>query len=195
MADSHPIIEPAHTALLVMDYQPGVLQRLSDGDALVELARSAIANGRRLGMTVAYVHVALTDAERAGVPPTNKMFQRLRETGGALNADATATSVDVRIAPEGGDIVVRKQRVGAFSTTNLDQQLRGRGIDTLLLCGVSTSGCVLSTVRDAADRDYRLFVVGDLCADFDPEVHELLLERVFPRQADVITSDALDGGA
>ena len=62
MADSHPIIEPAHTALVVMDYQPGVLQRLSDGDALVERAGRAIANARRLGMTVAYVHLALTDA-------------------------------------------------------------------------------------------------------------------------------------
>lgn len=50
---------------------------------------------------------------------------------------------------------------------------------------------MLSTVRDAADRDYRLFVVADLCADFNPEVHRMLVERVFPRQADVITSGEL----
>jgi len=89
------------------------------------------------------------------------------------------------------DIVVRKTRVGAFSTTDLDQQLRDRGIDTLVLGGISTSGVVLSTLRDAADRDYRLLVLADLCADGDPEVHRVLLEKVFPRQADVVTSEQL----
>ena len=54
--------------------------------------------------------------------------------------------------------MVRKTRVGAFSTTDLDEQLRQRGVDTLLLAGISTSGVVLSTVRDAHDRDYRVFV-------------------------------------
>jgi nicotinamidase-related amidase len=91
------------------------------------------------------------------------------------------------VAPEPGDIVVRKTRVGAFSTTDLDHQLRSRGIDTLILAGISTSGVVLSTVRDGADRDYRMYVLEDATADFDAEVHELLVRKVFPRQADVIS--------
>ena len=74
---------------------------------------------------------------------------------------------------------------GAFSTTNLHTHLAGRGIDTLILGGVSTSGVVLSTIRDAADRDYRLLVLRDCCLD-DPEVHGVLMDKVFPRQADVI---------
>jgi nicotinamidase-related amidase len=57
-----------------------------------------------------------------------------------------------------------------------------------VLAGIATSGVVLSTVRDAADRDYELVVLSDCCVDSDPEVHRLLLERVFPRQARVITS-------
>jgi nicotinamidase-related amidase len=77
--------------------------------------------------------------------------------------------------------------VSAFSTTDLDPQLRERGIDTLLLAGISTSGVVLSTVRDAADRDYALFVVADACADPEPDVHAFLTERIYPRQASVIT--------
>jgi len=66
-------------------------------------------------------------------------------------------------------------------------------IATLILAGVSTSGVVLSTVRDAADRDYRVFVLADATADPEPGVHGFLTERVFPRQAQVITVAQLDG--
>ena len=103
-----------------------------------------------------------------------------------MDAGAPETAVHQAVAPEPGDIVVRKVRVGAFSTTDLDAQLRGAGVDTLVLAGVSTSGVVLSTVRDAADHDYRLYVLEDGCADRDPEVHGLLMRKVFPRQAWVI---------
>jgi nicotinamidase-related amidase len=96
------------------------------------------------------------------------------------------------IAPHPGDIVVRKTRVGAFSTTDLDRQLKERGIVTLLLAGITTSGVVLSTVRDAADRDYQLFVVADASADRDPDVHEFLVEKVFPMQAHVVRVADLD---
>ena len=98
---------------------------------------------------------ALSDGERDAVPSTNKMFAPLRDMGATVSAGAPSSAVDERISPEHGDIVVRKIRVGAFSTTNLDEQLRARRVDTLL-AGISTSGVVLSTVRDAAHRDYRL---------------------------------------
>ena len=96
------------------------------------------------------------------------------------------------VAPQADDIVVRKTRVGAFSTTNLAQQLENAGITTLILAGISTSGVVLSTVRDAADRDYRLFVLADACADPNSGVHETLMHGVFPRQADVIATSELE---
>jgi nicotinamidase-related amidase len=86
---------------------------------------------------------------------------------------------------------VRKTRVGPFGTTDLDDQLRSRGIDTLILAGISTSGVVLSAVRDAHDRDYRLIVVSDLCADPESGAHTFLIERIFPRQAEVITRHEL----
>ena len=82
---------------------------------------------------------------------------------------------------------MRKQRVGAFSTTDLDDQLKARGIDTLVLAGISTSGVVLSTVLDAFDRDYRVIVLSDACADPDAEMHSFLLERASSRkQGEVI---------
>jgi nicotinamidase-related amidase len=67
--------------------------------------------------------------------------------------------------------------------------LRSSEVDELVLCGIATSGVVLSTLRQAADLDYKLVVLADGCADLDPEVHRVLLEKVFPRQADVMTVD------
>ena len=66
--------------------------------------------------------------------------------------------------------------------------LRAHNIETLILMGHATSGVILSTVRLAADLDYQLIVVEDGCADRDPEVHNLLMEKVFPRQATVVSS-------
>jgi nicotinamidase-related amidase len=111
--------------------------------------------------------------------------------GRALRADAPETQIHERLAPRDGDIVVRKRRVGSFSTTDLHEQLQARGVETIVLAGISTSGVVLSTVRDGADRDYRIVVLSDASTDFDPEVHEFLTTRVFPRQALVMIADEL----
>jgi nicotinamidase-related amidase len=87
-----------------------------------------------------------------------------------------------------GEIVVIKHRVGAFFATDLDMILRANEIDTLVLCGIATSGVVLSTLRHAADADYRIVVLRDCCSDADPEVHACPLNKVFPRQATVVAS-------
>jgi nicotinamidase-related amidase len=65
--------------------------------------------------------------------------------------------------------------------------LRAQGIQHLVLTGIATGGVVLSTVREAADKDYRITVLSDGCADADPEIHHILTTKIFPRQADVIT--------
>ncbi|MHB8392757.1 MAG: cysteine hydrolase family protein, partial [Acidobacteriaceae bacterium] len=120
------------------------------------------------------------------IPPTNPFFHSIvRER--RMHADAPETAIHSSLAPKAGDITVRKTRVGAFSTTNLADQLRARNIRTLVLAGISTSGVVLSTIRDAADHDNKLYVLKDACADRDPQVHEVLLEKVFPRQATIIS--------
>ena len=85
--------------------------------------------------------------------------------------------------------MVVKKRVSAFAGSDLDVVLRSLGVTHLVLCGIATSGVVLSTLRQAADLDFALTVLRDGCADRDPEVHRVLLEKVFPRQADVVTTD------
>ena len=186
-------LDPARTALLVMDYQPGIIGRLEDSDALVARAQEAIAGARAAGATVGYVRVAFTDEDFDAMPdgaPMARVKQMPREY---MHADSPDTQVDERVAPAEGDIVVRKTRVGPFLTTDLDAQLRARGVDTLVLAGISTSGVVLSTVRDAHDRDYRLYVLADATADPLPDVHAALIEKIFPRQAEVIEVADLEG--
>ena len=183
-------IIPKNTALLVMDYQNGIAGRMPNIDEIVVKMKRTIETARQAGITIGYVRVAFADEDYEKVPPTNKAFAGYVASRG-MHADDEATQIDSRIAPKEGDIVVRKVRYGAFSTTDLDKQLRARGIDTLILAGFSTSGVVLSTVRDAADKDYAIFVLEDLTGDPKQEVHDMLMQHVFPRQAEVITSDEL----
>ena len=92
-------------------------------------------------------------------------------------------------------MILNKVRVGAFSTTPLETVLRARGITTLVLGGIATSGVVLSTVRHAADADYSIVVVSDACADFNAETHRVLLANVIPAQGDVVTAEAFKAAA
>jgi nicotinamidase-related amidase len=175
-----------------MDYQNGVVDMLDETDQLLSRAADAIATVRGAGGHVGYVRVAFEDSDLEAFPPTSGMGKRVGASGLALHNDSPNTAVHERVAPEPGDIIVRKVRVGAFSTTDLDEQLRERGVDTLILAGISTSGVVLSTVRDASDRDYRVLVLADATADPEHDVHAFLIERVFPRQTDVITVSELE---
>ncbi len=194
MTDTAPApIDPHRAALLVMDYQRGIVGMLDDADAPLQRATEAIALMRDRGGHVGYVRVAFTDEDLQGIPATSRMGARIAASPQAFHDDSPTTQIDERVAPHDGDIIVRKTRVGAFSTTDLADQLAARGIDTLILAGISTSGVVLSTVRDGSDRDYALYVLSDATADPDTAVHACLMERVFPRQADVITVAELEG--
>lgn len=178
-------IEPQRTALLIMDIQPSIVAMVPDADAVFATLRRAQAAARGAGVEVVYVHVALTVQQAGAVPEGNKSFYAAAQSG-RMKAGSPGVQVDPRLEPAPDEYVARKSRVGALSTTELDAHLRAQGVDTLVLCGIATSGVVLSTIRDAADRDYRLFVLEDACFDRDPEVHRVLMEKVFPRQATVI---------
>jgi nicotinamidase-related amidase len=190
MSDPAPALDPKQTALLVMDFQRGVVDRMPGLDALLTRVQQAIADVRDHGGTIGYVRVAFTEADWAAIPPVNAVFARVSDNR-LMHHEDPSTAIDDRLAPEPGDIVVRKTRVGAMSTTDLDRQLRDRGITTLVLAGISTSGVVLSTVIEAADRDYRLYVLSDGTEDLDAETRDVLLGKVFPRRAQVIDTAGL----
>ncbi|MFE6163979.1 cysteine hydrolase family protein [Streptomyces sp. NPDC056486] len=185
-----PALDPQRTALLAMDFQNGIIGHIPGADALIERVGGAIAHVRAAGGTIGYVRVAFTDDDWAAVPERNKSFSAVAAAR-MLHHEEAATQIDARIAPADGDIVVRKIRYGAGSTTDLHQQLRDRDIDTLILSGISTSGVVLSTLIDVADRDYRVYVLTDGIADPDPEVHRILVNDVFPSRAHLIDTTQL----
>jgi len=169
----------SNTALLVMDVQPSILGRLEKPDAYLANVQKAVDAAHSHQVPVIYVVVGF----RPGMPEIserNKMFS-------ITLASATAGMIDPKpvLTPIEGDVVVTKRRVSAFTGSDLEVVLRAKGITHLVLCGISTSGVVLSTTREAADKDYKLTVLSDLCFDADPEVHAILTEKVFPRQATV----------
>ncbi|HVS98047.1 MAG TPA: cysteine hydrolase [Puia sp.] len=175
------------TALLVMDIQPATLRRLGDGSAApIGAINKAIASARAASIPVIYVVVGF----RRGFPeigPANKAFFALRQSGSMPDLEEPL-KVDPAVKPQPADIVVTKRRVSAFAGSDLEVILRAHRIEHLVLTGFATSGVVLSTLREAADKDYRLSVLSDGCADMDEEVHRVLLTKVFPRQAEVMTA-------
>jgi nicotinamidase-related amidase len=174
-----------------MDYQPAIIDRMGNQDELLSKMTKTINLARDNKFHIGYVRVAFTDNDYKSLPETNKTFKTLAENKQMSDADPS-TAIHEKLAPNDSDIIVRKTRVGAFSTTDLHTRLREKGIDTLILAGISTSGVVLSTIRDAADHDYRIFVLSDCCFDPDLVVHEVLMKKVFPRQATVIDSSSFE---
>jgi nicotinamidase-related amidase len=173
-------------ALLLMDLQNGILGRFADNDPYLDRVVAAQERAEAAGLLVLLVRVAF----RAGQPEIdvrNTMFGPRRGTDGMLFGDPEVEP-HARLLRGRGELVVTKKRVSAFAGSDLDVILRGGGVTSLVLAGIATSGVVLSTVREAADRDYELTVLDDLCLDGDDEVHRVLTQKVFPRQADVINS-------
>jgi nicotinamidase-related amidase len=175
-------MDPTRSALLVMDIQPEIVGRFDAADGLLDRLAHAAAAARAAGVRVIYVKVGF----REGYPeisPSNAAFSRVSEFGGFI--EGTSSSVHPAVAPQPGDVVVTKRRVSAFAGSDLDVVLRAGGVDALVLTGIATSGVVLSTLRQAADLDFSLTVLADGCLDADDEVHRVLCEKVFPRQASV----------
>jgi nicotinamidase-related amidase len=175
------------SALLIMDYQYDILKNYENHGALLKTTARLLANARKTGVPVFYVRVAF----REGYPevsPNNKMFAGLKSSGRLIEA-AEGSQIHKDVAPLKSEGVVTKRRVGPFSTTDLETLLRSNGVEHLILCGVATSGVVLSTVRTAADLDYAVTVIQDGCADADPAVHQVLMEKIFPRQCEVIPAE------
>jgi nicotinamidase-related amidase len=172
------------TALLVMDVQQGIVDRFGGDEGYLPRLAAAVRAARAAEVRVIYVTVAF----RTGYPEVserNKSFATIAGSGRFTDGDP-GSAIPAAVAPAPGDVIVTKRRVSAFTGSDLEVVLRAGGIDHLVLAGIATSGVVLSTLRQAADLDYRLTVLADGCLDADPEVHRVLMEKVFPRQADVV---------
>lgn len=173
--------------LLAMDFQNGIAgDEAFTKTGVLECAGDAVAVAREKGIPVVWVRVAL----REGHPELAETasFAQIAAHGD-LDQTHASTSIHDTLGRHEGEPIVTKRRISAFTGSDLEVLLRGYGADTLILTGVATSGVVLSTIRQAADLDFRLTVLSDACADRDEEVHRILTEKVFPKQATVLTVD------
>jgi nicotinamidase-related amidase len=187
-------IDTARTALLIIDMQRDFLEPGGFGEALgndvtrlsaiVPACRSLLEAARAARLTVIHTREGhrpdMTDAPRAKVErgaPSLRIGDR-GPMGRILIRGEVGHAIIAELAPAAGEPVLDKPGKGAFYQTDLDLMLRNGGIDALLVCGVTTEVCVHTTVREANDRGYRPIVVGDCCASYFPEFHEVGLRMI-----------------
>ncbi len=197
MLDAEPSplpIDTATLALVVIDMQRDFLEPGGFGASLgndvsllaaaVPPARALLAAARAAGLLVVHTregHRAdLSDAPTAkltrGAP--NARIGDIGPMGRILIRGEPGHDIIPDLQPRDGEPVIDKPGKGAFYATELGAVLEARGIDTLIVCGVTTEVCVHTTVREANDRGYRCVVVGDACGSYIPAFHEAGLAMI-----------------
>lgn len=181
-------LDRQHTALLIADFYAAFMSTLPHAvdRQVVEHTRRLQDAARQAGIFLCYCATVFRPGY-VEISENNKTFSVRKHSGQPPISDPREL-IHPAVQPLAGEVVVGKHRVNALYGTALDLILRANALDTLIILGYATSGVVLSTVRAAADLDYRLVVVEDCCADQDAEVHDFLTQRLFPRQAEVVTS-------
>jgi nicotinamidase-related amidase len=182
------------TALVIIDMQRDFLEPGGFGAALgndvarlraaVEPCRAVLAAARRAGLLVIHTREGhrpdLTDAPPLKVErgdPALRIGAR-GPMGRILVRGEPGHDIIPELYPIGGEPVIDKPGKGAFCQTDLELMLRNRGIENLLVCGVTTEVCVNTTVREANDRGFRCIVISDCCASYFPEFHSAGLAMI-----------------
>ena len=193
------MIDPARTALAVIDIQgdfaapDGAMAKVgcdvSDVEGVIDRAEALIAAARAAGATVMFARVVTTAGTDA---PNLKAFYRRKgypdDAVGVCRA-GTAGADHYRVAPEPGDIEIEKPLFSGFVGTDLEAQLRARGVDTLVFVGLTTDCCVDCTARDAFHRGFHVFVVEDACSAYGEDLHRAALMGLEKNVALLTTTD------
>jgi nicotinamidase-related amidase len=175
-------------ALVVVDFQLGFTDPTispigSDMPEALEASAALIRAARAASVPVFYTVVGYRpDLADAGVWP--RKYPRLD----ALVVGTPTVQVDPRVAPRDSEVVVVKQYASAFFGTSLQSMLAANGIDSLIVIGTTTSGCVRATVVDGMQLGYRIVVAEDCCADRDEAPHRANLFDMRTKYADVVPS-------
>ena len=179
---------PKRTALLNVDLQNCFVDSLDDPQPLLERINRLSAQCRAAGILVIHTrHVVRADGSNLGVLAE---VDRIRD--GLLNEGAVSAELHRDVAVEPGDLRLDKPRFGAFTGTDLELTLRTRGIDTLIVSGISTVVCCDTTAREAHARDFRVFFLSDGTATAaGPEYQSLTLDVLDGLFAQVLSVDQL----
>jgi nicotinamidase-related amidase len=194
-AEPEPIeIDLDATALVIIDMQRDFLEPGGFGETLgndVSLLQAAVKPNqavlerlRKLGLTIIHTREGhlpdLSDAPPAKVERGNPLLRigSPGPMGRILIRGEAGHDIIPELYPAAGEIVIDKPGKGAFYNTELGELLSRKGIKDLLVTGVTTEVCVNTTVREANDRGYRCIVLGDCCASYFPEFHEMGLRMI-----------------
>lgn len=178
-----PTLDPRTTALILIDLQKGIVPHAGgprSGEEVVATARTLADRFRAAGAPVVLVHVGFTPAT---MPSQN--VDRPSLPAGGTPPEFSEFLPDLR---QPDDIVVLKHHWGAFTGTDLDLQLRRRGVRTVVIAGISTNMGVESTARSAWELSYDVVIAEDACASRSAELHAFAIENILPQIARVMAS-------
>ena len=192
------LVDPERTAVIVVDVQNGIMNQVTSSDGVHATSKADVANVIAI---IPRIQRLLATARGIGMPVIYAEFIHQNEFGATLIdgpnhycvrdvtpvpdvAEGTweAQTVD-ELAPQAGDVVIRKSRGSAMYNTRLDNILKSRGIRSLVITGVVTNGCVLFTAADTMHHGYYPVVISDCVGAYDPEWHNMALrwmETQFP---------------
>jgi maleamate amidohydrolase len=136
---------------------------------------------RQRGLPVFFTTVLYDDESQA------RVFRDRINHLNVLTRDSNWVKVDDRLAMEPGEPLIEKQWASAFHKTDLDERLRGKGVDSLVVTGLTTSGCVRATAVDGLQYDYRVVVPREAVGDRNPDAHEANLFDLHAKYADVMS--------
>ena len=175
-------LEPSRTALVVIDIQRGIVAMPAaphPGAEVVARTVDLATAMRAAGGTVVLVHVTPSPDRKDSLRPITDAAAIGPAAGQTPPPDWA--EIVPELGPKPGDIVITKRQWGAFYGTELDLQLRRRGIDTIVLCGISTNIGVETTARDAFERGYQQVFVEDAMAARSADEHASTVGTLFPR--------------
>ena len=194
------MIAPERTALIVVDVQvdfaskDGLIGRygtdMTPAEDAIDRIEALIAAAHHAGATVGFMRV-MTRPETDSNALKTWMARKGTPGDAGICRVGTGGEDYYRVHPEPGDIEVEKLVYSSFHGTDFEQKLRARGIDTLVLTGLTTDCCVDSTARDAFHRDFHTFVVSDACASFEPDIHTGALKALASHTSLLVTTDAV----
>ncbi|WP_228934141.1 cysteine hydrolase family protein [Paraburkholderia saeva] len=182
-----PAIVPAQSALLVMHYQTDVLKLFpSVAPTLLASTRKLCDAARARSIEVYFAQIRFSPGYPE-VSPLNKNGQGIKQLGLFVN-----DRISPALGQQAGEPLIIAHRASVFFGTDLEARLAAKGIDTLLMAGIASTGVVLSSIAYASDADFRLFTVKDCCYDPDQVVHDHLFSTAFDSRTTVLSlSDAL----
>lgn len=184
------LIEPSTAALVLIDLQAGIMGIEATPRTVKETLTTCVRLAeacRKAGVKVFLVRVDIGDFQ-------NILADRPSRPAGAPKPPASASVLVPEIGPAEGDIVITKKQWGAFYGTELDLQLRRRGLRTVILGGIATNFGVESTARDAMELGYDLVFAEDAMTSIGAGSHQFAINTIFPKMGRVRATDEIIAG-